>query len=57
VKYHQFFQAENRIVIADIGHYETEQFTKKLLFDYLTKKMLNFAIILSSCNTNPVKYL
>ena len=57
VKYHQFFQAENRIVIADIGHYETEQFTKNLLFDYLTKKMLNFAIILSSCNTNPVKYL
>ena len=57
VKYHQFFQAEQGIVIADIGHYETEQFTKALLFDYLTKKIPNFAIVLSVCNTNPIKYL
>ena len=57
VKYHQFFQAENSIVIADIGHYETEQFTKNLLFDYLTKKIPNFAVVLSECNTNPIKYL
>lgn len=57
VKYHQFFQAENSIVIADIGHYETEQFTKQLLFDYLTKKIPNFAVVLSVCNTNPITYL
>ena len=38
VKYHQFFEAENELVIADIGHFETEQFTKDLLVDYLTKK-------------------
>ena len=56
VKYHQFFEAENKILIADIGHYETEQFTKNLLVDYLTKKMPNFAISLSESITNPIKY-
>jgi len=56
IKYHQFFEAENRILIADIGHYETEQFTKNLLVDYLTKKMPNFAISLSESITNPIKY-
>ncbi|NAY92492.1 Nif3-like dinuclear metal center hexameric protein [Muricauda sp. JGD-17] len=57
VKYHQFFEAEGNIVIADIGHFETEQFTKDLLVDYLTKKIPNFAISLSESNTNPIKYL
>lgn len=57
VKYHEFYKAENKLVIADIGHYETEQYTKNLLVDYLTKKFTNFAIVLSVCNTNPVKYL
>ncbi len=57
VKYHQFFEAENKVVIADIGHYESEQFTKNLLADYLTKKIPNFAIRLSESNTNPIKYL
>ncbi|MCW5517704.1 Nif3-like dinuclear metal center hexameric protein [Muriicola sp. Z0-33] len=56
VKYHQFFEAENKIVIADIGHYESEQFTNNLLVDYLTKKMPNFAISLSESKTNPIKY-
>jgi len=56
-KYHEFFKAENRIIIADIGHYESEQFTKNLLFEYLTKKFRNFAIILSNMNTNPINYL
>ena len=56
VKYHQFFEAENRLVIADIGHFETEQFTKNLLFDFLTKKIPNFAVTLSESNTNPIKY-
>ncbi|WP_297796176.1 Nif3-like dinuclear metal center hexameric protein [uncultured Eudoraea sp.] len=56
LKYHQFFEAENKILLADIGHYETEQFTKNLLVDYLTKKMPNFAISLSESITNPIKY-
>jgi len=57
LKYHDFFSAENSILLADIGHYESEQFTKNLLVAYLTKKITNFAIILSNTNTNPVKYL
>lgn len=56
LKYHDFFIAENSILLADIGHYESEQFTKNLLVAYLTKKITNFAIILSKTNTNPVKY-
>ncbi|MEL0457452.1 Nif3-like dinuclear metal center hexameric protein [Flavobacteriaceae bacterium SZ-1-7] len=56
LKYHDFFQAENSILLTDIGHYESEQFTKNLLVAYLTKKITNFAIILSKTNTNPVKY-
>ncbi len=46
-KYHEFFKAEKSILLADIGHYESEQFTKNLLVDYLTKKFSNFAVILS----------
>jgi putative NIF3 family GTP cyclohydrolase 1 type 2 len=57
IKYHEFYKAENKMIIADIGHYESEQFTKTLLVRYLTKKMPNFAIVLSISNTNPVKYL
>jgi dinuclear metal center YbgI/SA1388 family protein len=55
-KYHQFFDAENRIVIADIGHYESEQYTPELLKDILNKKFANFAFLLSRVSTNPVKY-
>ncbi len=55
-KYHQFFDAEKRILIADIGHFESEQFTKELFFEILTKKFSNFAIRLSEVNTNPIKY-
>ncbi len=57
LKYHDFYKAENQIVLADIGHYESEQFTKDLLVDYLTKKFTNFAIILSENNTNPINYI
>ncbi|MBN2167086.1 MAG: Nif3-like dinuclear metal center hexameric protein [Marinilabiliaceae bacterium] len=56
-KYHQFFDAENKIIIADIGHYESEQYTKELFFELLTKKFPNFAIHLSKVNSNPIKYL
>jgi len=57
LKYHDFFSAENKIILADIGHYESEQFTKNLLVAFLTKKIINFAVVLSKINTNPVKYL
>jgi dinuclear metal center YbgI/SA1388 family protein len=56
LKYHQFYEAENQLVLADIGHFESERFTKNYIVDYLTKKITNFAIILSEVNTNPVKY-
>lgn len=55
-KYHDFFKAEKQILLADIGHFESEQYTKMLLFDFLTKKIPNFAIILSEVKTNPIKY-
>jgi len=57
IKYHEFYKAENKLIIADIGHYESEQFTKELLVEILTKKFPNFAIILSQKNTNPIYYL
>ncbi len=57
IKYHEFYKAENKLVIADIGHYESEQFTKNLLVEFLTKKMPNFAVVLSKKNTNPIYYL
>ncbi len=56
-KYHQFFDAEKQIIIADIGHYESEQFTKEVFYELLTKKFPKFAIHLSAFNTNPVNYL
>ena len=56
-KYHEFFKAEKDILLADIGHYESEQFTKNLLVDYLTKKFSNFAIVLSQKSTNPIYYI
>ena len=55
-KYHQFFDAEDKIVIADIGHFESEQFTKELFYELLTKKFPTFAIHLSEVVTNPVYY-
>lgn len=55
-KYHEFYKAENQMILADIGHYESEQFTKNLLADYLTKKFRNFAVVLSEINTNPINY-
>lgn len=55
-KYHEFFDADGRIIICDIGHYESEVFTKELLQRYLSKKFPNFATILSETITNPVNY-
>lgn len=64
LKYHDFYKAENEFMIADIGHYESEQFTKNELVEFLRKKITNFApafekgnIKISEVNTNPIKYL
>lgn len=56
-KYHDYFDADNRIVVADIGHYESEQFTKQLLHTLLIKKFTTFAVRVSKTGTNPVNYL
>jgi dinuclear metal center YbgI/SA1388 family protein len=55
-KYHEFFDAEDRISICDIGHYESEVFTKDLIQQHLAKKFATFAVILSETNTNPIRY-
>jgi dinuclear metal center YbgI/SA1388 family protein len=55
-KYHDFFDAEDRILVCDIGHYESEIHTKELLCTVLTKKFVNIAIVLSSTHTNPIGY-
>ena len=57
LKYHHFFQGENQILLVDIGHYDSEKFIKKYIYNYLTEKIPNFAIVLSSITTNPVNYL
>jgi dinuclear metal center YbgI/SA1388 family protein len=63
LKYHDYFKSEYELIIADIGHYESEQFTKNYLVDFLSKKITNFApalsqskVLISNTNTNPVKY-
>jgi dinuclear metal center YbgI/SA1388 family protein len=55
-KYHQFFDANDKIVIADVGHFESEQFTTHLIQNYLQEKIPNFATYLSKVNTNPINY-
>ncbi len=56
LKYHDFYKAEQKLVLADIGHYESEQYTKNLLASFLKKKFANFAVVLSNTDTNPIKY-
>lgn len=56
-KYHEFFDANDKIVIADIGHYESERFTIDLLYDIISKKFRNFAVRKTGINTNPITYL
>ena len=57
VKYHEFFDADGAIVLADVGHWESEQFTGHLLFRQLSEKFPTFAFLLSKIRTNPVNYL
>jgi len=56
-KYHEFFDAEGKLIIADIGHYESEQFTRDIFYEIVTKKFPNFAVHISEINSNPINYL
>ncbi len=57
IKYHQFFEADGKMMIADVGHYESEQLTKELIYNILVEKFPNFALRISNTDTNPVNYL
>lgn len=56
IKYHTFFEADGRILLADIGHYESEQFTREIIYELLIKNFPNFAVHLTEVITNPVNY-
>ncbi|HRE73323.1 MAG TPA: Nif3-like dinuclear metal center hexameric protein [Flavobacteriales bacterium] len=56
VKYHEFFDAEGKLVIADIGHFESERFTIDLLGEWISEKFPTFAVRLTETNTNPINY-
>jgi dinuclear metal center YbgI/SA1388 family protein len=57
IKYHDFFNGEGQMVIADVGHFESEQFAKELIYSILIKKIPTFAVQISETNTNSVNYL
>jgi len=56
VKYHDFFDASQKLLVVDAGHFETEQFIKELFVEILIKKFPNFAVLISKVHTNPVNY-
>jgi putative NIF3 family GTP cyclohydrolase 1 type 2 len=56
VKYHEFFDVENRYMLCDIGHYESEISTLEIFYEAITKKFPNFAVIFCSISTNPIQY-
>lgn len=56
LKYHEFFDGENQLILADIGHFESEIYIKQAIHHYLSKKFSNFAVLNSELNTNPVHY-
>ncbi|QQR96745.1 MAG: Nif3-like dinuclear metal center hexameric protein [Sphingobacteriales bacterium] len=55
--YHKFFDADNQILIADVGHFESEQFTSEIFLEIITKKFPNFAVQITENNTNPINYI
>ncbi len=57
LKYHEFFDADKQMILADIGHYESEQFTINLLTGILTENFTKFAVLNTKVNTNPINYL
>ena len=56
IKYHNFFDADNKILLADIGHFESEKFTTEILYSLIIKKFPKFAVRFSETNTNPINY-
>ena len=56
LKYHDFFKSNNKILLIDIGHYESEKYTKDLILNYLNKKIPKFACVIAETRTNPVNY-
>ena len=56
LKYHDFFKPYERLLLVDIGHYESEKYTKELILNYLNKKIPKFACIIANSRTNPVNY-
>ena len=56
LKYHDYFKADNKIILLDIGHYESEKHTKDLIFKHLNEKIPKFAVAIAETNTNPVNY-
>jgi putative NIF3 family GTP cyclohydrolase 1 type 2 len=56
IKYHEFFDADKQLLVADIGHYESEQFTINLLHEFLESKFPNFAVLKTEVNTNPLQF-
>jgi len=57
IKYHNYFDAENRILLIDTGHFESEKFSTEILYDLIIKKFPKFAVRFSETNTNPINYL
>ena len=57
IKYHNFFDADNRILLVDIGHFESEIYSTEILYDLIIKKFPKFAVRFSGTNTNPINYL
>ena len=57
VKYHNFFDAEDKILLIDTGHFESEKFSTEILYDLIIKKFPKFAVRFSETNTNPINYL
>ncbi|HUX55929.1 MAG TPA: Nif3-like dinuclear metal center hexameric protein [Bacteroidales bacterium] len=57
IKYHNFFDADNKIILIDIGHFESEKYSSEILYDLIIKKFPKFAVRFSETNTNPINYL
>ena len=55
-KYHEFFDVDKNLILIDVGHFESEQFTPEIFYDIIQNKFPTFAIHLSKINTNPINY-
>jgi dinuclear metal center YbgI/SA1388 family protein len=57
IKYHTFFDIGNKLLLVDLGHYESEKYSVEILYDLIIKKFPTFAVRFSEINTNPINYL